>query len=281
MVEVLFASTVTLTAPLLLAALGGLTSERSGVMNIGLEGKLLVAAWATGFVGAASQNPLLGLLAGICLAVAMSLLHLLLTQTFRIDHIVSGMGINALSIGGTSFASKGLGDRSQSVAGVFFPVWMYWILAAAAVLALALALDRTRGGLRLLAVGHDPDKSRQSGVDVGAVRLRALLATGLLCGLGGALIVTNATSFTDGMTGGRGYIALAALILGGWRPLPTLVACSVFGFVMALQLQLQGSELAGAAVPSQLWGALPYLVTLVALVGFLGKSQPPAGLGRP
>jgi simple sugar transport system permease protein len=281
MIDVFVLSAASLSAPLLLAALGGLASERSGVMNIALEGKLLAAAWATGFVGTTTQSPGAGLLAGTALALALSVLHFVLTQTFRVDHIVSGMALNAMAMGGTSFASKGLGDRSHSAAGAYFPVWVYWVLALAAAFAMALALERTRGGLRLLAVGHDPDKARQSGVDVASVRWRALLTTGLLCGLGGALIVTNATSFTDGMTGGRGYIALAALILGGWRPLPTLAACLVFGSVMALQLQLQGSELAGASVPSQFWSALPYLVTLVALAGLLGRSQPPAGLGRP
>jgi general nucleoside transport system permease protein len=275
------ASTLTLAGPLVLAAMGGLTSERSGVMNIALEGKLLAAACATALVSLATQNPWLGLMAGLLAATLVSLLHAVLTQAYGMDHIISGMALNALSLGGTSFVYKALVDRDVRTQAVYLPVQAYWALSAVAVAAIAWSLSRSRPGLRLLAVGEDPDKSRQMGVSVTRVRYGALIATGVLCGLGGALVASNAGSFTDGMTAGRGFIALAALIVGGWRPWPTLAACVGFGAFNALQITLQGTPIAGNAIPVEAWIALPYVVTLVALVGLLGRSRPPAGLGRP
>ncbi len=274
------ASLITLSVPLVLAALGGLTSERAGVMNIGLEGKLLAAACATAVVAVQSGNAVLGLLAGVAAAVVLSLTHAVLTQSFRLDHIISGMALNALALGGTNVVAKAVIDQERSLEGAYLPVGFYWAAAAVAVVAVAVYLARVRGGQWLLAVGNDPDKSRQMGLDPVRVRYGALVATGVLCGLGGALIASNAGSFTDGMTAGRGFIALAALILGGWRPLPTLLACLVFGGVEAAQLQLQGTPVFGAQLPSEFWGALPYLATLVAMVGLLGKTKAPAGLGR-
>ncbi|QYK53997.1 MAG: ABC transporter permease [Fimbriimonadaceae bacterium] len=276
----LLTSTLTFSAPLILGALGGLCSERSGVINIGLEGKMLAAACATGYIAQASQDPVLGLTAGILVATLLAMLHWTLTQTYRIDHIISGMGINALCAGGTSLISKTfpeLGSKQMAA----FSIYVYWLCAWTAVIAIWWILKSTRGGLRLYAVGNDPDKSRQMGIKPGKVRLQALLGTGLLTGLAGALIVTNAGSFSDGMTSGRGYIALAALILGGWRPWPTLIAAVLFGLFDSLQLQLQGQPLFGQVIPGEFWQALPYLVTLVALAGIAGKSRAPAGLGKP
>lgn len=276
----LLTSALTLSSPLILAALGGLCSERSGVVNIGLEGKMLGAACAAGIVGQLSGNPVLAVLAGIGVGTALSLLHALLTQTFRMDHIISGMGINALAVGGTSLIAKTLSNQlSGRMAS--FPIFIYWVAAWTAVVGIWWYLKSTRGGLRLNAVGNDPDKARQMGVNPVHVRLFALLWTGIFCGLGGTLIVTNAGSFSDEMTAGRGYIALAALILGGWRPLPTLLACLAFGFFEAINLQMQGQSFFGQTIPREFWQSLPYLVTLVALAGFLGKNKPPSGLGRP
>lgn len=279
-IGLLLTGAATLGAPLILAAMGGLTSERGGVMNIALEGKMLAAACLTALVGASTRNAALGLAAGLSAAILLSLLHLLLTQTYRIDHIVSGMAINFLAIGGTSFLFRRFVDPDASGEIPQLPLIAYYALSLAVPLILAWLLARSAPGLRLIAVGNDPEKSRQMGVDPIAVRRTALLATGLLTGLSGALIVTNAGRFTENMTSGRGFIALAALILGGWRPIPATLACLVFGLFEALQLQLQGSTLFGANIPSQAWNALPYIVTLIALAGFLGKSRPPAGLGK-
>lgn len=272
--------TIALSAPLMLAAMGGLTSERSGIMNIALEGFMLSAACVTSLVAVASGNALIGLGVGIAVAIVMSLLHGLLTQTYKIDHIVSGMAINALAFGGTNFLDKRFSDvtRAGEIPGL--PMIVYTSVAFAFPVFVALYVRWTRGGLRLMAVGNDPDKSRQMGIEPLTVRFSALIWTGVFCGLAGAMIVTDAGRFTDGMTAGRGFIALAALIIGGWRPIAAAVACLVFGGFSALQLQLQGTHLFGADIPSQLWNALPYLVTIIALAGFLGKNRAPAGLGK-
>jgi simple sugar transport system permease protein len=164
---------------------------------------------------------------------------------------------------------------------VQLPLPAYLLIAFASPFLIGLYLKTTKGGLRLFAVGNAPDKSRRLGVDPGPIRFWAQVATGILCGLAGALIVSNTGGFTDGMTAGRGYIALAALILGGWRPIPVLLACLLFGGFEATQLQLQGTKLFGALLPSEFWSAVPYVVTIVALAGFLGRSKPPAGLGKP
>ena len=272
-------SALALAAPLVLAALGGLLSERSGVMNIALEGAMLFCACTAAFVGIVSGSPFVGLAAALAVGAAVMSLHAVLTQVFRIDQIISGMAINALAAGSTAFVSKAFLTQSQ-VQAALFPSQVYWILAIVAVAVLAWYMDRTRGGLWTLAVGNDPEKSRQMGIDPVRVRFGALAASGLLCGLSGALIISNAGNFTENMTAGRGYIALAALIIGSWRAWPALVACLVFGLVEAVQLHLQGTKLVGAELPTQFWTSLPYLFTLVALAGLLGKSRPPAGLGK-
>ena len=276
---VLIASTITLSAPLVLAALGGLFSERSGVINIALEGTMLTSACITALVGVQTSNAILGLAAGVGSAILMSLLHALLTQAYNIDHIVSGMGINALALGGTSFLSKSLPELSNKTPT--FDVSAYWWIAVFAVPLIAAYLRRTRGGNHLTAVGNDPDKSRQMGLNPVQIRYLALTATGVLAGLGGALIVSDSGRFVDDMTAGKGYIALAALILGGWKPWRTLGACILFGTFASLQIQLQGMSIFGTNVPVEFWNALPYLVTVVALAGFLGRNKAPAGLGKP
>lgn len=277
----LLASTLTLSAPLVLAALGGLTSERSGVMNIALEGAMLGSACGVAIAGIQSGNALVGLATGLLVGVLLMLLHAVLTQAFSIDQIISGMAINALAVGGTNYLSKVVLNDADASRAKYLPIQTYWIVAALAVAALAFYLVKTRGGLHLLAVGNDPDKSRQMGLEPVRIRYVALLATGVLCSLSGALIVSNSGNFTENMTAGRGFIALAALIIGGWRPLPTLAACLGFGLIQAFQLHFQGTAMAGANVPPEFWNALPYCVTLVALAGLLGKSRTPAGLGRP
>lgn len=279
-VEQLLINTVVLSAPLVLAALGGLLSERSGVINIALEGIMLTAACLTAIVGVASGSAVIGLAAGIGAGILMSLLHALLTQAFSIDHIVSGMAINALAIGGTNFLAQALSGISDEKVPVY-PNWAYYTIALVATLWIGFYLKRTRGGLHLLAVGNDPDKSRQMGLNPTKVRYLALIGTGVLTGLAGVLILSNAQSFSDGMTAQRGFIALAALILGGWRPWPALGACLLFGSFSALQLQLQGTPILGLDIPYDAWKALPYVVTIVALAGFLGRNRAPAGLGKP
>lgn len=271
--------TIALSTPLILAAMGGFTSERSGVINIGLEGMMLMSCCVTALVSA-THGPYVGALAGVLSAIVMSLLHWLITQYYRVDHVISGMAVNAIAAGGTNFLFGKFADPSASTVPGLPTVW-FKVAAFALPFLLWLYVRRFRGGLRLMAVGSDPDKARLMGVRPVLVRFAALTATGVFTGLGGAMLVADTGVFTDNMTAGRGYIALAALILGGWRPAPAFLACVAFGFFSALRLQLQGTRLAGAEIPTEVWAALPYLVTVVALAGFLGRSRTPAGLGKP
>lgn len=272
-------STVALASPLILAAMGGFTSERSGIINIALEGKMLTAACA-GYLGTlAFHNPYAALLCAIAAAIAMSLLHWLLTQHYNLDHIISGMAINLLAAGGTNYFNARFSDPDANSLPVIADK-AYWLAAFMLPFLLFIYARYTKGGLRLFAVGSDPDKSRLMGVQPMRVRLFSLVATGVFTGIAGGLIFTSAGQFTEGMTAGRGYIALAALIIGGWRPLPGLVACIAFGFFQALQLQLQGTKIAGANIPSEIFSSLPYVITVIALAGLLGRTRAPAGLGK-
>jgi ABC-type uncharacterized transport system permease subunit len=276
----LIMGTIKLGAPLILAAMGGLASERSGVINIGLEGKVLMAALMVWLISAATHNPYFGLAAGIGASVLLSLLHWLLTQKYAMDHIVSGMAINAIAYGGSNFLFVKFNSVDQ---GGFprLPLAVYWGLGLVLPFVIWAYVRRTRGGLRLLAVGNDPDKARQMGVFPERIRLVALIATGCFCGFAGGLIVSNAGAFNDGMTAGRGFIALAALIVGGWRPLPALAACLFFGMLQQLQIQFQNVPIFGIEVPGWVWLSLPYAATIIVLAGFLGMNRTPSGLGKP
>jgi general nucleoside transport system permease protein len=268
--------TVALSAPLILAAIGGFASERAGVINIGLEGKMLMAAGGAA-IGGIYYGPVVGAGFGIASAVALSMLHWLATQHFRIDHIISGMVVNALALGGTRF----LLQRFPPADVPHLNVQVYYLAAFLLPLLVYAYVRTTRGGLWLLAVGSDPGKARLAGIRPVNVRLLGLLATGVFTGLAGVQLISYTGQFTDNMTAGRGFIALAALIIGGWRPIPAALACLGFGFFSALRLVLQGTTIFGFSPPSELWAALPYLVTVIALAGFLGRSRTPAGLGKP
>lgn len=264
--------------PLILAAMGGYASERSGVINIGLEGLMLtagcVAAIASGPFGAVGA-----LLLAIVVTVLLSLLHWLITQKYHVDHVISGMAINLLAAGGTNYAASLASAGSTQIKHL--PVGFYEAVAVLLPFGLWAYTRWTRGGLRLLATGSDPDKARLAGIVPEKIRFVSLAATGLFSALGGAMLVAFTAGFTNDMTSGRGYIALAALVLGGWRPLPTLASCAVFGLLMALRVQYAGETILGYSPPSEFWAALPYLATVVALAGFLGRNRTPAGLGRP
>lgn len=280
-VMVYMLSTLTLSAPLILASMGGLLSERSGIINIGLEGKMLGSAVAAAVVGAHSGSAWWGLAAGILAGLALSLLHWLMTQFYRIDHIISGMAINAIAFGSSNFLDRKFLDPDDVGKIPVLPVEPYYILAFLLPVVLWQYLMRTRGGLRLLAVGENPDKSRQMGVEPGRIRLSSLAGTGVLCGLAGVLFVSQFGRFVDNMTAGNGFIALAALILGGWRPIAAALACLGFGAFQALQLHLQGTKVLGADLPAEVWQSLPYLATVIALAGLLGsRSKAPSGLGK-
>lgn len=272
--------TLVLGTPLVLAGLAGLFSERSGVINIGLEGMMLASACAMA-LGCERFGLPVGLLFAAGTGVALSLLHWYATQRLSIDHIVSGMAINALAAGGTNFFFQRFSDPEKSSGFAVLPVPVFIILAFVLAALIAFVATRTQWGLRLWAVGNDPDKSRQAGIKPGSIRFTALIGTGLLCAIAGCMLVSDTGGFTDNMTAGRGYIALAALILAGWRPIPTLITGLAFGFFSAVKVVFQGNAVAGISLPSEAWAALPYLVTLIALGGFLGKNRGPLGLGKP
>ncbi|RVT87758.1 ABC transporter permease [Inhella crocodyli] len=311
------ASTLRLTAPLLLAALAGLLAERSGVVDLGLEGKMLAAAFAAAAAAAVSQSALVGVVAAIGVAGALALVHGFACVTHRGDQVISGMAINMVAAGLTVvlgiawFATGGQTPtlppevRIQALApslteplgaaqqhGAFLGallghgLFSHNVLVYAAFASLALVaylLARTRLGLRLRAVGENPAMVDAAGVSVAWLRYRALLMGAVLCGLAGAyLSLAQNANFSPNMTAGRGYIALAAMIFGRWRPLPTLAACLLFGLLDALAIRLQGVALPGVGeVPVQAIQALPYLLTVVLLAGFIGSAVAPKALGRP
>ncbi|MBL8060878.1 MAG: ABC transporter permease [Chthonomonas sp.] len=266
------------TAILGLAALGGMFSERSGIVNIALEGKMLMAACITALVGGVSGSPILGLSAGLASAVLLSLSHWALTQFYQVDHIVSGMGINLFAYGATNFIA--LTFIKPEVPNQFLPIPFYFGCLALSIGASWFMFSRMRAGLRLLAVGENPDKARTTGIEPLQVRLWALVLAGILCGLSGSLIVTNSGSFGDNLTAGRGFIALAALILGGWRPLSVALACLAFAAFEAAQIQFQGAPVLGYQLPAAFWKSLPFLITLIAMAGLVGRTKAPSGLGK-
>ena len=270
---------ITMSSPLLLMAMAGYASERSGVINIGLEGKMLTACFVC-----AALAPRFGALGGVLMAILaciiVSLLHWTLTQIYRIDHIISGMAINLLASGGTGFLVASGYAKDSISDGQRLPLPLFYALAAISPMVLFVVASKTRFGLRHKSVGSDPDKARQLGINPQRVRFMALTLTGVFSGLAGSLLVTETSTFTKDMTAGRGYIALAALILGGWRPIPAALSCLLFGLATAVQIQLSGKPLFGMEIPSEIWKMLPYIVTLLALAGLLGRNRTPAGLGK-
>jgi len=305
-------STVRLAAPLILAALAGLYAERSGVVDIGLEGKMLAAAFAGAAAASLSGSAALGLVAAITAAILLALLHGVATITVGADQIVSGMALNLIAAGAAPslaaawFAQGGATPPLPSgarfgpiplpmthaisgvpllgkvwvtiVSGQSLPVYIAWL----AVPVTALMLSRIRFGLRLRAVGESPQAVAAAGLSVARLRYLALVINGGLCGIAGAsLSMAEGNGFLRDMSAGRGYLALAALIFGKWRPGPVLLACLLFAFADAVQTILQGQTILGVTVPVELIQALPYLVTVVVLAGFVGAARPPRALGRP
>ena len=286
----LAASTLRIATPLLFAAMAGFFSERAGIVDIGLEGKMLMAAFAAAAAAAVTGSPWIGLAAAVASSSLLALLHGYATITQRGDQVISGVAINLLAPGLTVLLANAwfeLGRETPALSGTerFQPVFGVPLLVYAAYLAVPLAwwlAYRTRFGLRLRAVGENPEAAETAGVRVAAVRYRAVLLAGLLCGFAGAyLSVAQGNQFQAGMTAGKGYLALAALIVGKWRPVPTLLACLMFAAADALQARLQGVPILGITVPVQLIEALPYLITVLLLAGFLGRAIPPRAIGKP
>jgi simple sugar transport system permease protein len=309
----MLASTLRLATPLIFCALAGLFSERSGVVDIGLEGKMLFAAFAAAATGAVSGSTSLAMLAAIGVAVALSWMHGLACVSHQGDQVVSGVAINIIAAGLTVvlgiawFAQGGqtppvtaavriqplFPQLSAELAGVplLGALLGEGLLGHNAMVYLALALVplswwllfKTRFGLRLRAVGENPQMVDAAGVSVTRLRYTALTVNGMLCGLAGSyLVLAQSASFSPNMTAGRGFMALAALIFGRWQPVGALWACLLFGLLDAAAIRLQGVALPMIGeVPVQAIQALPYVLTVVLLAGFIGKAVAPKALGRP
>lgn len=310
---VIFGSALRLAVPLLCACLAGLWSERAGVVDIGLEGKMLAAAFASASAAHHFGSAYLGLLAGIGLSVAFALVHGFASISQRGNQIVSGVAINMIAAGLTAVVGNawyGQGGRSPALEGSgrfadIHPPGMQalaaipgagpvlrnmllgqTILVYAALLCVPLTwyvLAHTRFGLRLRAVGEKPAAVDTAGVSVPALRYAAVAIGGVLCGLGGTyLAVSQAAAFLPGMTAGKGFIALAALIFAKWRAWPALAACLLFGLLDAVSIRLQGIVVPGLGeVPVQAIQALPYVMTIILLAGFIGRAVAPAAAGIP
>ena len=305
-------SAVRLATPLLLACLAGLFSERSGIFDIGLEGKMLVAAFASGAAAAVTGNVWLGLAAGIGASMLFAGIHGLASITFRGNQLISGVAINFLASGMTVLLGQywfGLGGRTPALAGaarfepitlpfagalkdvpILGPIYFELISGHSILVYLALALVpgtawllyRTRFGLRLRAVGENPAAVDTAGVSVVGLRYAAVMIAGILCGLAGAYLSTALSAgFGREMTAGKGFIALAALIFAKWRPWYALMACSLFGLLEAIAIRYQNIDLGVVMIPVQFTQALPYILTVVILAGFVGKAIPPRAGGQP
>jgi simple sugar transport system permease protein len=267
--------------PLIFAALGGVLAERSGVVNIGLEGIMTAGAFAAVCVAGATGNPLLGALAGMLAGALLAAVLGFVATRLAFDQIVAGIGLNVLALGGAAFglvlifgqpgASRevpALGPAGEAVLTA---------LALFAALALAAFLERTPWGLRVRACGENPHAAASAGIDPLRTRLLCVVAGGAIAALGGVyLSLAELDLYSDGMTAGRGYIALAAVIFGRWTPLGATGAALFFGFFSALQYTLQRT-----GIPSELMQALPYLAAIVALAGLAGRVRAPAADGVP
>ncbi len=303
MVEVAFFSdylgaSLRLAVPIAFAALGGLISERSGVLNIGLEGMLLTGAFASAAATFASGSAEVGVLAAIAAGGLVGLLHAFLSVSLRVDQLVSGLAINLSTAGLTAFGSRLVftTDTTQKLAAlpaIALPglehlpllgalLFRQDVLVYALLLLVPLltyGLFRTSLGLTLRAVGEYPRAADTAGIGVGGVRYLSVILSGSLAAAGGAyLVLVHVRYFTEGISAGKGFIALAALIFGRWHPVYTAIACLLFGATEALQLRVQAFNL---NIPYQLLTMLPYVVALLALIGLAGKSIPPAALGMP
>lgn len=306
-------SMLRLSTPLLFACLAGLFSERSGIFDIGLEGKMLASAFFSAAVAASTGSVWLGLAAGLTASMILAAIHGLASITFQGNQLISGVAINFLASGMTALIGQNwfkLGGRTPSlegparflqielpfaemIGGIPILGQVYRDLMSGHTLPVYLALlavpltwwilYRTRFGLRTRAVGENPEAVDTGGVSVALLRYQATMICGLLCGLGGAYLSTGmAAGFIRDMTAGKGFIALAALIFAKWRPGYALVACLLFGLLEAVAIRYQNIVIEGVGtIPVQFMQALPYILTVIILAGFVGKAIPPRAGGEP
>lgn len=307
-------ATLRVATPLILCAMAGIFSERSGIIDISLEGKMLMSAFAAGAVAAVSGSPWLGLSAAILVSLSASLLHGFACITHRGNQVISGLAINILASGltvtlGIAFFAQGgqtpLLSKGQRFTPMELPAadWLgqnipilgqlykeiisghnilVWVSLIAVFVTYHIVF-KTTFGLRLRAVGEKPEAVDSAGISVTMMRYQAVLIAGILCGIAGAyLSIATGAGFVREMTAGKGYIALAAMIFGKWKPWPALLACLMFGFLEALAARLQGVSLPIVGeLSTDLILAAPYVMTVILLAGFIGRADPPKAIGEP
>ena len=290
---ILLFSTIRTATPLIFAALGGMFSERAGVINIALEGLMLSGAFTAAVVTYELNNPYLGFAAGIVSGALLALVFAVAVIKFEADQVVAGFAVSMLMLGLPAVISARLYDSAgstQQIAKEFLLPDFYNRLSIVSILAFLLVpicwyvLYKTPFGLRLRAAGENPAAADAAGINVIRLRYVAVVLSGVLAAGGGAyLSIGQSSLFTRGMTAGRGYIALAALILAKWKPVPVLFACLFFGFTEALSIQMQGVVKfpSGEDIPVQFIQIIPYLLTIIVLAGFIGLSSAPKALGIP
>ncbi len=291
----MLAETLRIAVPYACAAIGGIWSERSGVVNIGLEGVLLTSAFASVAGAHASNSAVIGLLCGVAAGSLVSIGHAFVVERARVDAVVSGIAINLLAYAATRLALRGLyesasnspsieafriGPHGASGAALLVRVLVdpVMLLALASAALTPWAFKRTRFGLHARAAGDNPSAAAAAGVDVARTRTLALAVSGAICGLGGVHLAFDQHRFESGMSNGRGFIALAAVVVSGWRAGPALLACLAFGALEALEIVLQDQTRRSAG--ADLVALLPYVATLVVLVFAAGRAAAPRGLGK-
>lgn len=286
-------SAIRLATPLIFAALGGMFSERSGIINIALEGLMLAGAFTAAVATYELSNPYLGLLCGMAAGGATALVYAIAVIKFEANQVVAGTAINFLMLGLPQLISGAVYDSSGSTPSIekqfqldnFFnnSISIASIIAFLLIPVCWYVMYKTPFGLRLRAVGENPAAADAAGVKVIQLRYTAVIISGILAAAGGAYLSTGQSSlFTRGMTAGRGFIALAALILAKWKPVPVLLACLFFGFTEALTIPLANYRLAsGETLPVQFVQIIPYVLTIIVLAGFIGLSRAPKALGIP
>ncbi|GGY17196.1 ABC transporter permease [Paludibacterium paludis] len=306
-------STIRVAMPLILAALAGLFSERSGVVDISLEGKMLTAAFASAAAAYVTQNPWIGLMAGMMASIMLAMLHAFVSVTYNGNQMISGMAVNTIASGitpvlGLAWFQQGGNSPQLPDEGRFHEVVLPFAEQLADVPVIGQLYSRllsghsvlvymtiviipvvtwfvykSRFGLRLRAVGENPHAADTAGVSVARVRYIALFWNGALCGMAGTFLSVYQTgAFIKEMTAGKGFLALAALIFGKWRPVPAVIGCLLFAFADAIQIRLEGVALPGVGIiPSQFIAVIPYVLTVLLLAGFVGRSVAPKSIGIP
>lgn len=297
-IAVFLGSSLRLSMPLILAGAGELVSERAGVLNMSLEGMMLTATFAGALGSWATGSPAVGLVYGVTAALLLAFVQAVLSVTVRANQLVVGIGLNILALGGTTFLYREIFGPLSREAIPGFAIWHVPVLGDLPILGIALfrqvglvyvglavvvliwaLLEHTAFGLAIRAVGEDPRAADQAGVPVALVRYAGVLVAGLMAGLAGVFIsVGDIHTFTEGMTNGQGYLALAAVIFGGWIGWRTLAACLLFGTATALQFQLPAI---GIEIPTAGLMMLPYVLALLAVGGLVGRLRPPAALTIP